>query len=109
MWCAVAADAAAGLVGGVWQRARVDAVAAGGGAPDEAMPRPKSWPGTVAALVVAFGGARVLGAFSLPASLAIAVTAAAAERWGPGDDNLRVAVAAGLVALYFAGGLAALG
>ena len=74
------ADPAAALVGSRW----------GGGAA-------KSWPGTVAALVVASGALLVWG---LPASTALAAGAlgAALERWpGPFDDNLLIAPGVGLI------------
>jgi dolichol kinase len=74
------ADPAAALVGGRW----------GGGAA-------KSWPGTIAALLV---GALALLAWGLPAPAAVAGGAfgAALERWsGPFNDNLLIAPGVGLV------------
>jgi dolichol kinase len=64
--------------------------------------RPKSWPGTAAALTMAAGALLVLG---LP-PLAVAgggLAAAALERWsGPINDNLLVAPGVGLVVWWLA-------
>jgi dolichol kinase len=73
------ADPAAALVGGRWGR--------GPG---------KSWPGTIAALVV---GSGVLLAWGLPlrAALAGGALGAVLERWsGPSNDNLLIAPGVGL-------------
>lgn len=82
LWAAALADPAASWIGGRWGRPRGD----------------KSWPGTAACLVVAFGGAVVFGT-GLPVAFGAGIAAAVAERWAPVDDNLLVGPAAALAAV----------
>jgi len=79
------ADPAAALVGGRFGRGQ-----------------PKSWPGTVAALVVATVALWLIGIAPAVAGAA-GLAAAALERWsGPVDDNLLIAPGVGLVVWWLA-------
>jgi dolichol kinase len=84
-------DAAAAIVGR-WagaRRARVGAQAPAG----------KTWAGSAACAIASAGGALLVARLPLTAALACGVAAALAERpRGPGDDNLRIALAAGVAA-----------
>ena len=88
MWCATTGDSVAALAGRAWGGTRSAGTRSG-----------KTVVGSLACWAVSAVGVWLLAGFPGVAALTIGAAAAAAERpSAPFDDNLRVALAAGLVA-----------
>ena len=105
MWAVGVGDASAAVVGRWWserRRQRAARPVAGGGRGPAVPARPgaKTYAGTLACFVAALIGARWVAALPLIAALLTALLAALAERpRAPLDDNLRIVLAVGAVAL----------
>jgi dolichol kinase len=100
MWAVGVGDATAAVVGRWWgERRRARAVASGAAA--GAMGA-KTYAGTATCFVAALAGARLVAGLPLAAACAVAAAAALAERpRRPLDDNLRIVLAVGLIALVW--------